>query len=317
MSINELQRVLQNHADDVVDTALVGRAAAARREAVGIKWRRRATGILVVAVVAPVVGAALLGGGPFNRASDKTDPVDRGHSVNLDVLSSFAGRELLDSEVVTDTNEVVLEIPAGEHTELHAACWGVGPKYTFHVTLDGEGPGEGYCETTRPEVSQIAYGLTEAESGVDHTLRLWITPNYPGLPDVPAGVFLMAAAYQSPDVAALVTGQEVYPLERIDGDDYRLAHFDQSRPGSRILRSTFTATDVAQVEIFSNAALPRPEDRVTVLLNGVRQSDFWLGERSFEHLARRYRGPHTVELRIRGDIPRDAVLGVVWRTIQR
>ncbi|HET7734848.1 MAG TPA: hypothetical protein VFK52_02640 [Nocardioidaceae bacterium] len=316
MSIHELQQVLHDHADDVVDTALAGRAAAARREAVGIKWRRRAVGTLVVAVVAPVLGAALLGGGPFDRTGT-IDPVDRGHSADLDVLSSFAGRELLDSEVVTGTNELVLEVPAGEHTELHAACWGVGPKYTLHVTLDGEGPGDGYCETNRPEVSQLAYGLTEAESGVDHTLRLWITPNYPDLPDVPAGVFLMAAAYRSPDVEASVTGQEVYALERVDGEDYELAAYDESRPGARTLRSTFTATDLAQVEIFSNASLPHPEDRVTVLLNGIRQSDFWLGPRSFDHLAARYKGPHTVVLRIRGDVPPDAVLGVVWRTIKR
>jgi len=317
MSIQELQSVLQEHADEVVDARLVGRAAAARRQATGIRRRRRAAGVLVVAVVAPLMGAAFLGHNPLDNSDRNLDPVDRGHSVDLPVVDSFAGRELLSSKIVTDANEVVLQVPAGEHTELHAACWGVGPKYTFHVTLDGASPGEGFCEARRPDISQVAYGLTVAESARSHTLRFWITPSYPDIPDVPAGAFLMAAAYKSPDVATYVAGQEVYQLERATGDDYALAKHEESDAGVRAFRSTFTARDWVLPEIFTSVSPDREGAKVTLILDGIRQSDIILAARGYQTIGTRYRGPHTIELRIRGDVPPDAVLGVVWRTIQR
>jgi hypothetical protein len=307
MDISDLQATLHEHADVLVDDRVAARAPAARRRAHTIRLRRVAA-VAAAVVVVPIAGAAILGGNALHRSEPPVDAPDQDPAV----AAGFAGRTLLDSEVVRDGSELTLTFDTGSPTQWTASCFGVDAAYTLHLTLDGASPGQAPCETEEPPEPLANYVLDRRYEPGMHTLRLWLTAaDSSSVVAVPESV-LAAGVYRLPEPVAVVAGVDVYEREYALAQEWRYVASDESDPGARSLVSTHEQPD--------NRALPRlvadgvPADHVVLLVDGVETpaEPVLDGSGYLEPL----RGgiSHTIELRLTGDVPEAVRLGVVWRS---
>jgi hypothetical protein len=307
MRISDLQATLHEHADVLVDDRVAARALAARRRARTIRLRRVAATAAVVAVVVPIAGAAILGGNALRRSEPPVDVPDQ----DPGVATSFAGRTLLDSEVVRDGSALTLTFDTDSATQWTATCFGVDAAYTVHMTLDGGSPGEAACESEEPPEPLFGYVLDRRYQPGPHTLRLWLTESgTSSVVTVPDSV-LAAGVYRLPEPVAVVAGIDVYEREYAFAQEWRYAASDASEAGERELVATHEEV---------NRVLPRlvatdvAVDRVVLLVDGVETpaEPVLNGSGYLEPL----RGgvSHSIELRLTGHVPDTAQLGVVWRS---
>ena len=302
MSIQDLQQTLHTHAGTVVDTGLTGRAAAARRRASSIR-RRRALAAVAAAVAVPLAVVAL-----DSAPWDRTSPVVVDPEPQL-FPGSFAGRVLIDSEVVTGRSEVELTAPESRNTEWRASCRGVGDGYTLHVSMDGGEPGELPCDVAVLTGRWIAYQLGPEEPAGPHTLRAWLTRTADGKVAAPASGSLGVAVYRIPAPAATVAGHQVPELEVDEGIEYALTRHEQSEPGQRTFTSTYdSGTQPVEVDWFTTGG---GSTEVQVVVDGRPETTVVLGMGGPGLVLDP--GRHTLTLRAVDPAPADTLLGVAWR----
>jgi hypothetical protein len=308
MSIQDLQDTLREHAGAVDDTGLVGRAAAARRRASSIRRRRTLAAVAAAAIVLPLAGMAALDVNPLHRSAPVVKPTDPTPDL---FVGSFAGRTLIDSEVVTGRNEVVLTAQESRNTEWRAMCRGVGSDYTLHLSLDDGEPGELPCDVELLSGRWIAYQLgPEYPLHGEHTLRVWLTRTSDGANVAPSQGHLGAAVYRIPEPVATVAGHQVQGLEVDGGEEFRLTSYEESESGDRVFSSTYIAGDLPVEVDWYTSGTGRPN--VQVYVDGRPETTLPLGEGGPGLVLAPGRS-HTVKLRVLDTAPPDTLLGFVWR----
>ena len=309
MSIPDLRDTLRMHADAVDDIGLAGRAAAARRQAASIRRRQTLAVAAAVAIVLPVAWLASMGGNPFDRSAPVVTPPDDPTSDAF--VESFAGRTLIDSEVVTGQSKIVFTAPVSRNTEWRAICRKVGSAYTLHMSLDHGAPGELPCDVEQLSGRLIAYQLgPEYPRRGEHTLRIWLTRTPGDVQAAPPTGQLGAAVYSLPDPVATVSGHQVQELEVDAGTEFRMITHEQSDAGDQAFSSTYPNSDVpVLVDWYSSSS--RSGD-VQVYVDGRSEVVIPLGEGGPGLILAPGRS-HTVRLRVLGEAPPDTLLGFVWR----
>jgi hypothetical protein len=308
MSIQDLQDTLRVHADAVEDTGLVGRAAAARRQASAIRRRRVVAVVVAAAVVLPLAGMAALGDNPWHRSAPVVKHTDSSRDL---FVESFAGRTLIDSEVVTGGSEIVLTSQESRNTEWRAMCRGMGSAYILHMSLDGGEPGELFCDVELLSGRWIAYQLgPEYPPQGQHTLRVWLTRTSSGATQAPPQGQLGAAVYRIPDPVATVAGHQVQGLEVDRGEEFRMTSYEESEAGDRVFSSTYVAGGLPiEVDWYASGT---GRQNVQVYVDGRPETTLALGEGGPGLVLAPGRS-HTVKLRVLDTAPPDTLLGFVWR----
>lgn len=308
MSIHELQETLRAHAEAIEDTSVVGRGAAVRRRADRIRVRRALIAAVVVAIVLPVAGLAALGVNPFYRTAPVVTPPEPTSDLFVD---AFAGRTLIDAEVVTGRSEIVFTAEVSRNTEWRAVCANVGSRYVLHIAMDGGTPGELPCDVKLLSGRWIAYQFgPEYPLEGEHTLRLWLTKASGGAKVAPPDGQIGAAVYRIPAPAATVADHQVQALEVDGGSEFRMVRHEESEPGTRELSSTYPAGDLpVGVDWFTSGS---GGPNVEVYVDGRPETSLPLGEGG-PGLVLDPGEAHTVRLQVLGDVPPDALLGLVWR----
>ena len=312
MTIDDLRATLHEHADDVSDGDVAGRADAARRRARGVR-RQQIVVALATAIVVSLIGALLLGENPLKRA----EPVLPVPSPDPAVVSTFAGRTLLDSQVERSDVELTLTSQTEVPTHWTATCFGVGAEFVLHMTLDGASPGESPCEAAEPPEPLMGYVLDVRFPLGPHTMHLWLTNADGAVVDKAPGAVLAAGVYRLPDPVTVVAGVSVYPRERAyDSSSSTLREWQyvesrQSRPGDARLRARHDADTPMLAQLFATHLASAD---VRLLVDGVQTdaADVLDGSGFVGPLPP---GGHSVELRIRGGGEATAQLGVVWREV--
>ncbi len=308
MSIQQLQETLRAHAEAIEDRGVAGRGAAVRRRADRIRLRRAVVVVAVVAILLPVAGLAALGVSPF----DRTAPVVNRPDPTSDLfVEAFAGRTLIDAEVATGRSEIAFTAEVSRNTEWRAVCAGVGSRYVLHIAMDDGTPGELPCDVQLLSGRWIAYQLgPEYPAEGEHTLRLWLTKASGGAKVAPPEGQIGAAVYRIPEPAATVADHQVQALEVDGGNEFRMVRHQDSRPGTRELSSTYRAGDLpVEVDWFTSGS---GSPNVQVYVDGHPETSLPLGEGG-PGLVLAAGEAHTVRLQVLGEVPPDALLGLVWR----
>ncbi|MFE7223733.1 hypothetical protein ACFU7D_03005 [Nocardioides sp. NPDC057577] len=307
MSIEQLQETLREHAAAIEDDTVLGRGPAVRRRAATIRLRRALVVAAVAVIVVPVAVMASLGANPF----DRTAPVVRPVPSNGPFVGTYAGRTLIDSEIATGRSELSFTAEASRNTEWRAVCRGVGSGYTLHLSLDDGEPGQLPCDVELLSGRWISYQLgPEYPQEGTHTLRLWLTSTSGRAKAPPADGQIGAAVYRLPEPAATVAGHQVQALEMDGGSEFRLVRREESMPGTRVLSSTYSSRALpVEVDWYTSGS---GSQEVQVYVDGRPETGLILGDGG-PGLVLTPEEAHTVSLRIVGDVPADALLGIVWR----
>lgn len=307
MTIEQLQDTLRAHAAALEDDTVVGRGAAVRRRAATIRLRRTLVAAAVVVILVPVAVLASLGANPF----DRTAPVVTPPRSNGPFVGTYAGRTLIDSEIATGKSELLFTAKVSRNTEWRAVCRGVGSGYTLHMSLDEGEPGQVPCDVELLSGRWISYQLgPEYPQEGKHTLRLWLTSTSGREKTPPADGQIGAAVYRLPEPAATVAGHQVQTLEMDGGSEFRLIRREESMPGTRTLSSTYSSKAVpVEVGWYTSGS---GSQEVQVYVDGRPETGLILGNGG-PGLVLTPGEAHTVSLRIVGDVPPDALLGLVWR----
>jgi hypothetical protein len=312
MSVEEqVRRTLAEHAGDVAGAEDRGRAAAARREAREIRVRRGAGVVVGLAALAGLAGWA---GNGLLRAEEPVGPAERSERV-VEVADAFAGRTLITSAETEDGRPLEMTVDAPAGSQWLVTCAGVGPEFVVHRTIDGTAEDTAVCGPLEVLGETMSFRWTSAEpAGEGRELRLWITRD--GEVVEPEGAILAAAAYALPAPVATLAGTDVQEVEPLDGQDWVYVDSAESQPGARRLTHRFDPLgSQALLEITSRGS---GRGSVELVVDGalVRDPDAYpLGSTDLGN--RLSPGePHTVTLRIVGDVPPDAVLAIVRRVAE-
>jgi hypothetical protein len=310
MSLQELRAVLHEHATSIDDDALVGRAAAARRRARTIQRRRAATVAAGVALVVPIAGAILVMSGP-GRSGTQPQPANPTGSTSA-VPLTIGDSTLIDSKVATGVSELTLTVDAWAGTDWRPACQNVGPAFLLHFTLDGSDEGSYQCDVDLVAGERGGYAIgSEAASFGSHTLRIWLTDAANVPTQGPRSGVLAAAVYQlAPPVAEVAPGYEVQELIEDGEGTWKFSRLDKSELGVRSFKSTQTvAAGGGSVDWY---ALGSGSSRVEIYVDGQLETTMSMGGGG-PGVTVSENATHTVELRITGPVPGDALLALVWR----
>ncbi len=312
MSVEELvRRSLAEHAGDVADRGDPGRAAAARREAREIRVRR---GVGVVVGLAAAASLAGWAGSGLLRADEPPGPAERPGRV-VEVVHAFAGRTLITSAETTDGQPLEMTVDATAGSQWLVTCAGVGPEYVVHRTIDGAAEDTAVCGPLEVLGDTMSFRWTSGDpAGEGRVLRLWITRD--GEVVEPEGAVLAAAAYALPAPVATLAGSDVLEVEPLAGQDWVYVDSVESRPGERRLTHRFDPLgSEALLEITSDGS---GRGSVELVVDGEQVKDpsaYALGSTDLGN--RLSPGePHTVTLRIVGDVPADARLAIVRRVAE-
>lgn len=311
MSIQELQDTLRAHAEVIDDVGPAARGAAVRRKATMIRRRQALVTAVAAAILLPLTWFATLAVNPFDRDTPDVLPADTPSDPSSDLfVEAFAGRTLIDSGVVTGESEIVFSAQASRNTEWRVVCDGVGSDYTLHLSLDGGEPGELTCDVELLSGRWIGYQLgPEYPLDAEHTLRAWLTRTSDGAEVAPPDGRIGVAVYSLPAPAASIAGHQVQELEADSGQEWRLTHQEESAPGDPDLSSTYSAGDgPVEVDWYTSGT---GGSTVQVYVDGQPETSLILGEGGPGLVLAP--GRHTVRLRVLGDPPPDALLGLVWR----
>lgn len=319
--IDELRDTFREHADTLFDEGLPARTSAVRRRVRAASRRRAVAAGVAVAVAVPLAVTSMLGVNPFERPDSAPDPVAPGEPA-VSIRDAFAGRTLLDSLEVEGRSELVLSVDALNGSQWMLWCAGVGPEYTMHQTLDGTSERQAPCEQVPSPDGTVSFRFDDDEpAGRGRVLRLWITRTADGTVATPAEASLAAAVYELPDPIATVAGSDVMPVEEDAGQEWDVADYGESAVGARSYTATFPArTQTGMLELITVGTGPA---EVSLVVDGITvdvPDDRGGDRRTFElggvNLGQQLTAdsPHTVTLRIRGDVPSDARLGIVERT---
>ena len=305
----QLRRAMADHADDVAGSPTIGRAGRAREQARTMRRRQYAA----TAVAALAVTAAGLAASGVLAKNPPPDPAPEPSRV-IDVAPSFAGRTLITSGETHDGEPLFLTVDAPAGSQWMVTCAGLGPEYVVHRAIDDD------FEETAPcgplEVLGETMGFrwsSSAPVGTGVELALWITKD--GQAVQPDGAILAAAVYQLPDPVTTVAATDVVPLEVSLGRQWAYLDVVESEPGQRRLTQRFPARD--EEVLLELVTDPVGSDaRVELSVDGVADASprtFPLGGTSLGDMLTPGE-PHTVTLRILGDVPADARLAIVRRT---
>jgi hypothetical protein len=143
---------------------------------------------------------------------------------------------------------------------------------------------------------------------------LWITKD--GEAVQPDGAVLAAAVYTLPDPVTTIAATDIEPLEVSQGREWAYLDSVESKRGERSVTARFDALDEdALLELVTD---PLGTDlEVRLVVDGVATGDpttFPLGGTNLGDTLSAGE-PHTVTLRILGEAPPDARLGIVRRTL--
>ena len=306
MHIADLQTTLHAHADALLDEGMAGRAAAARHQARTIRVRRIAVTATAAVVVLPIAGAAMLGVNPLRRSEPPIDVPEK----DPGVVATFAGRTLLDSEVVRDGAALTLTFDSDSPTQWTASCFGVDGTYVVHASLDGGSPGESLCEREEPPEPLMGYVLDSRFEPGSHTMRLWLTDSGGTEVGTVPGSVLAAGVYELPEPVAVVAGVDVYELEEAFTQEWTYVASHQSQAGERSLVSTHDAGSRLLPRLIATDVDP---GQVALLVDGVK-ADAAAVLNGSGYLEPLRGGSHTIVLQVESDVAPTARLGVIWRT---
>ena len=314
MSIEQLVReTLREHAGDT-DGAVAGIGGRARAEADRIRSRRQtAVGAVVLGVVAVF---SVLAVNPFRATDDRIEPT--GPQQESAVRTEFAGRTLIESAQAR--NGEVLDLtatpPGGSQWQL--MCTGVGSQFTVHYVLDGAPEGQAPCSLFAELGQAPARGLEApgyripASVGTTErrTLRMWITERESDLMVQPEGAVLVAAVYALPEPLTYLAGWEIQPLEEVDGEEWSVVEYAEGTRGRRTFSKRLPdRDDQLMLGLFATGSVPSD---VVLEVNGEELPEpevLTLGSMRFTTQVPP--GEHIVTLRIDGEVPADAQLGIV------
>ncbi|WP_374457341.1 hypothetical protein [Nocardioides sp.] len=306
----ELRRTMADHADDVLGSPTIGRAGRARAQARAMRRRQYAA----TAVAALAVTAAGVGAGALLRSDPPPEPAPEPTRV-IDVAPSFAGRTLITSGETHDGEPLFLTVDAPAGSQWMVTCAGLGPEYVVHRAIDDQ------FEETAPcgplEVLGETMGFrwsSSAPVGTGVELALWITRD--GEAVQPDGAILAAAVYQLPQPVTRVAATDVVPVEVSLGQEWAYLDAVESEPGDRRLTARFPAMD--EEVLLELVTDPVGEDaEVELVVDGVASASpqtFPLGGTNLGDKLTPG-DPHTVTLRIIGDVPPQGRLAIVRRTL--
>ena len=313
MNVEDLVRQsMTERAADVADSPTIGRAGRAREQARVMRVRRNAGAAISVAAVA-AIAAGVVGSGVL-RADPTPEPAPQ-PSRTIEVVDSFAGRTLITSEETHGGEPLFLSVDAPAGSQWMVTCAGLGPEYVVHTAVDEK------FEDTAPcgPLDVIGQSLnfrwdSDDPIGKVREFSVWITRD--GQAVQPEGAILAAAVYALPSPVTQLAGSDIEPVELALGQEWAYLDSASSRPGERVLTKRFGATDEDVIlelvtdPIGSSASVSLAIDGepagspATFPLGGTSSGDRLApGE------------PHTVTLRIVGDVPSDARLAIVRRTL--
>ncbi len=310
MDVQELlQRSMTEHAGDVRGGADPSLATSARREAQAIRVRRGAGALVAVAAVAALVGMA---GTDVLRADPEPEPADAPTRA-VDVADAFAGRSLITSAETHDGAALEMTVDAGDTgSQWLVSCVASGPEYVVHRTIDGASEDTAVCSPLEVLGDTMSFRWTAAEpAGDGRVLRLWITRD--GAVVEPDGVILAAAAYALPAPLLTLAGADVQEIEPFVDREWAYLDSAESEPGERSLTHRFDAqVDTALLEITSEGT---GQGTVQLLVDGVVVQDPSAYALNSTDLGAHVSPgePHTVTVKILGDVPPDARLAIVRR----
>lgn len=312
MTVEEvLRQTLAERAGDVSESAAIGRAGRAREQARAIRVRRTAGAVASLAAVAAVAVGVVSSG--VLRADETPEPAPQ-PARSIEVADSFAGRTLITSGETHDGEPLFLTVDAPAGSQWMVTCAGVGPEYVVHRAIDDRFEETAPCGPLEVLGESMSFRWSSAEpAGTDLELAVWITLD--GEAVQPEGAILAAAVYETPPPVTTVAGSDIEPLELALGEEWAYLDSVVSRPGERALTHRFAASDeevllelvtdpvgtAAVVELLVDGravAAPR-----TFPLGGTSSGDLLAPG-----------APHTVTLRIIGDVPPQARLVIVRRT---
>jgi len=314
VSIEQLVRdTLKDHAGDV-DVALPGIGARARTQADGIRSQRRTTvGAVVLAAVAVF---SVLAVNPFRSGADRIEPAAPDNSV---VRTEFAGRTLIGSARTTGGQVLDLTATPPGGSQWQVLCTGVGSQYTVHFVLDGAPEDQAPCslfaglgEAPSPGLEAPGYRIPAAVSdGQRRTLRVWVTERDSEEFAHPESATLVAAVYDLPEPLTYIAGWEIQQREEINGEEYSVVEYAEGTRGQRTFSQRLPARN-GQLMLGLLAAGSVPSN-VTLEVDGEElqpePDTLTLGTMCWT--GRVPPGEHIVTLRIDGEVPADAQLGIV------
>lgn len=313
MNVEEMVRqTMTRRAADVADNATIGRAGRAREQARVMRVRRNAAAAISVVAVAAIAAGVVSSG--VLRADPPPEPAPQPvHSI--DVPGSFAGRTLITSGETHDGEPLFLSVEAPAGSQWMVTCAGVGPEYLVHRAIDEQFEETAPCGPLEVMGESMNFRWSSNEPvGTVKEFSVWITLD--GEAVQPEGAILAAAVYALPSPVATIAGSDIEPLELSLGQEWAYLDSVSSRPGERVLTKRFAATEEeVLLELVSDPV--GTDADVELLVDGVATGSpatFPLGgSGTGDKLSPGE--PHTVTLRIIGDVPPDARLGIVRRTL--
>lgn len=308
----QVRRTMLAHAEDVPVGPVAHRAAQAREQARAMRVRRNAgvvAGIATIAAVAIGVGTS-----GILRADPPPEPAPQPDRV-VDVASSFAGRTLITSGETQDGEPLFLSVDAPAGSQWMVTCTGVGPEYLVHRSIDGQFEETAPCSHVGQLGDTMSFRWTSAAPvGSVKEFALWITKD--GEAVQPDGAVLAAAVYTLPDPVTTIAATDIEPLEASLGQEWAYLDSIESDRGQRRLTARFPASDeLVLLELVTDPVDAKAE--VELRVDGVASASprtFPMGGTSVGDKLTPGE-PHTVSLRIIGDVPPDARLGIVRRTL--
>ncbi|MCW2738632.1 MAG: Serine/arginine repetitive matrix protein 2 [Nocardioides sp.] len=312
MNVEEmLRRTLTERAGDVSEGAAIDRAGRAREEARVMRVRRYAGAAVSLAAVAAVATGVVASG--VLRADPPPEPAPQPARA-IEVVDSFAGRTLIASGETHDGEPLFLAVDAPAGSQWRVTCAGVGPEYVVHRAIDDRFEETAPCGPLEVLGESMDFRWSSTEpAGTGLELAVWITLD--GEAVQPDGAILAAAVYEMPAPVTTVAGSDIAPLEVSLGQEWAYLDSVSSRPGRRVLTQQFAATDEEVLLELVTDPVGTPAV-VELLVDGRAVGSpptFPLGGTSSGDLLAPGE-PHTVTLRIVGDVPPDAVLAIVRRT---
>lgn len=313
MNVEEqVRRTMLAHAEDVTVGPAAGRAAKAREQARMMRVRRNAgvvAGIAAVAAIAVGVGAS-----GILRADPPPEPA-RQPDRTIEVADTFAGRTLITSGETHDGEPLFLGVEAPAGSQWMISCAGIGSDYTVHRTIDGQFEETAPCNWVQPLGETMSFRWTSAEPvGSVAEFAVWITKD--GEAVQPDGAILAAAVYALPEPVTTLAGSDIEPLEVALGQEWAYLDSVGSEPGAKSVSARFDALD--EEALLELATAPLGTDlQVKLVVDGVvtgSPTTFPLGGTNLGDKLSAGE-PHTVTLRIIGEPPPDARLGIVRRTL--
>ena len=268
-----------------------------------------AAGIAAVAAIAVGVGAS-----GVLRADPPPEPAPRPDRA-IEVADAFAGRTLITSGETHDGEPLFLSADAPAGSQWMITCAGVGSDYVVHRTIDGQFEETAPCSPLELLGESMSFRWSSAEPvGSVEELAVWITKD--GQAVQPDGAILAAAVYALPEPVAVLARTDVEPLEVSLGQEWAYLDSVESKPGDERLTATFAALDEEVVlELVSDPV--GSDAKVRLVVDGVATGSpttFPLGGTNLGDKLTPGE-PHKVTLRIIGDVPPDARLAIVRRTL--